>query len=313
MNILSHFGKDDLATVFVGENEHGKRLEFVESVQPPRTRSEKWVNIISTSYGCPVGCLFCDAGGHYEGPVSKDELFAQIDTLVRYRFGDSIPASKFWKIQFARMGEPALNPAVLDVLRELPQRYPNPALMPCISTVAPMGRELFFEELLRIRHELYPIQFQLQFSIHTLDWEARKKLVPVKTWIPQQIVDYARAFHVQGGRKTSLNFALTEDVRLSAEELLELFDPSLFHIKLTPINPTFRAQQHKVANGLKGEAEIGTLTDELRQAGYDVLVSIGELEENQIGSNCGQYVSALDRECACELDAYSYSRLDLQD
>ena len=28
----------------------------------------------------------------------------------------------------------------------------------------------------------------------------------------------------------------------------------------------------------------------LRAAGYEVLVSIGEIEENQIGSNCGQYL-----------------------
>ena len=30
--------------------------------------------------------------------------------------------------------------------------------------------------------------------------------------------------------------------------------------------------------------------EELRAAGYEVIVSIGEVEENHIGSNCGQYV-----------------------
>ena len=30
----------------------------------------------------------------------------------------------------------------------------------------------------------------------------------------------------------------------------------------------------------------------LRDAGYEVLLSIGELEENRIGSNCGQYIQA---------------------
>jgi 23S rRNA (adenine2503-C2)-methyltransferase len=29
---------------------------------------------------------------------------------------------------------------------------------------------------------------------------------------------------------------------------------------------------------------------ELRSAGYEVIVSIGEVEENRVGSNCGQYV-----------------------
>jgi 23S rRNA (adenine2503-C2)-methyltransferase len=29
----------------------------------------------------------------------------------------------------------------------------------------------------------------------------------------------------------------------------------------------------------------------LSEVGYEVLVSIGELEENHIGSNCGQYIT----------------------
>ena len=36
-----------------------------------------------------------------------------------------------------------------------------------------------------------------------------------------------------------------------------------------------------------GEYEV---VDDLRGRGYEVIVSIGELEENRIGSNCGQYL-----------------------
>ena len=32
------------------------------------------------------------------------------------------------------------------------------------------------------------------------------------------------------------------------------------------------------------------ISDIIRDLGYDVIVSIGELEENNIGSNCGQYI-----------------------
>jgi 23S rRNA (adenine2503-C2)-methyltransferase len=32
------------------------------------------------------------------------------------------------------------------------------------------------------------------------------------------------------------------------------------------------------------------IVEQLRAHKYDVIVSIGELEENRIGSNCGQYV-----------------------
>lgn len=36
--------------------------------------------------------------------------------------------------------------------------------------------------------------------------------------------------------------------------------------------------------------EVINLIQSLRLAGYDVIVSVGEVEENYIGSNCGQYL-----------------------
>lgn len=53
---------------------------------------------------------------------------------------------KKFKIQFARVGEPALNEHVLGVLEEI-AKYEN--LIPSISTVVPRGCEKFREELLR--------------------------------------------------------------------------------------------------------------------------------------------------------------------
>ena len=68
------------------------------------------------------------------------------------------------------MGEPAFNPAVLELLRELPSRYQAPGLMPSLSTIAPGGVDGFFEALLEIKNELYPGgKFQFQFSLHTSD------------------------------------------------------------------------------------------------------------------------------------------------
>ncbi|MFN3283940.1 MAG: radical SAM protein, partial [Pseudothermotoga sp.] len=74
MKILAKYGKDDLATVFVGETSSGVSVEFVQSLQPPLDRSEKWVLIVSTLRGCPVGCLMCDAGSYYEGKLSSQDI-----------------------------------------------------------------------------------------------------------------------------------------------------------------------------------------------------------------------------------------------
>ena len=120
MEIIEKYGKEEIAYVYLGRTSKGNLVEFVESVQPPIPREEKWVLIVSTLNGCPVGCLMCDAGGFYKGKLTKDEIMEQIIYLVNTRYGRKVPVKKF-KIQFARMGEPALNKEVLEVLRELPK------------------------------------------------------------------------------------------------------------------------------------------------------------------------------------------------
>ena len=72
------------------------------------------------------------------------------------------------------------------------------------------------------------------------------------------------------------------------------FDPLLFLIKLTPLNPTKKASDNSLKTKLDphDEDSISELVDGIHDAGFETLVSIGALEENQIGSNCGQYVSS---------------------
>jgi len=293
MKVVASTGREEIAVVYVAELGEGRYIEFVEALQPPKTREEKWVLMISTLYGCPVGCAMCDAGGYYHGKVSKQDLFAQIDYIVMRHYPDGVIPCKQFKIQFARMGEPAFNMAVLDVLEDLPYRYKVPGFMPSISTIAPKGREKFFERLLDIKQRLYPNgQLQFQFSIHTTDAAIREKIVPVKKWGFQKMADYGEQFHQPGDRKITLNFALAEGMPVEPEVLLRYFNPEKFLIKITPLNPTYQA----VESGLKSYIDPKKLSPNypvvqaLMAAGYQVILAIGEVEENSIGSNCGQYV-----------------------
>src|SRR5512138_460511 len=164
MKVIKKTGDNSLASVYVAESEEGKLIEFVESTQPPFTREEKWVLVISTLYGCPVDCLFCDAGGNYKGRLSYEDLLFQIDYPIREYYPDlNVPAKKF-KIQFARMGEPSFNPNVLQLLEDLPQLYHIPGFIPSLSTIAPRGTNTFFNRLLDLKKDRYPTTFQLQFS-----------------------------------------------------------------------------------------------------------------------------------------------------
>jgi len=235
----------------------------------------------------------CDAGGFYRGKLTESEMYAQIDYLINQRYPDGFVPSKQFKIQFARMGEPALNPAVLDLLESLPGKINAPGLMPSFSTIAPQGTDGFFERLTEIKNRLYPAgNFQFQFSIHTTDQNLRNKLIPVKKWDFQKMAAFGDRFYQTGDRKITLNFALAEQSPIQPDKLLDYFDPDRYLIKITPLNPTYKAE----STGLKSyidtarEKDNYLIFDELREAGYRVILSIGELEENRIGSNCGQYV-----------------------
>ncbi len=302
-------GKEDIAMVYIVETSSGNLVECVESVQPPLPREKKWVVLVSTMFGCPIGCIMCDAGGYYHGKPTRDEILAQIDFLVEKRFPDGdIPCEQF-KIQFARMGEPSLNNAVLDVLQELSQRYKAPGLMPSISTVAPAGTERFFERLLEIKQEYYSGgHFQFQVSLHTTDTKLRDTFIPVKKWSFEQIAKYGERFYAVADRKITLNFALAQGMPVDPAVLLKFFDSDKFLIKITPLNPTYRARENELTsyiNPFDAEREY-KINQMLQESGYQVLLSIGEREENLIGSNCGQY---LRRHLAAEAqieDGYTY-------
>ncbi len=293
MKIVNKTKHSDIATVYIAKTEAGKFLEFVESTQPPFTRAEKWVLIVSTMFGCPVGCQMCDAGGSYDGKLSKDEMLWQINYLITRDYPElKVTADKF-KIQFARMGEPAFNLQVLNVLEELPILYDAPGLLPSVSTVAPQGTDDFFTKLIEIKNSHYSDgNFQLQFSLHTTDQDFRDQLIPVKKWDFTKIAAYAEKFFSRGDRKITLNFALAADYKFEVAELQKYFSPELFIIKITPINPTIKAQENKLGSYIKSgiDDDKNRLVMGLQHAGYDVLLSIGELEENKIGSNCGQYI-----------------------
>ncbi len=293
MRVLGVVGASQAATVYMAEMAGGRWVEFVEALQPPCRRDERWILMVSTLFGCPVKCRMCDAGGQYLGKPTAKDILSQIDYMVDKWYPDRrVPAGKF-KIQFARMGEPTLNRIVLDVLEALPSRYDAPGLIPSLSTIAPKGADAFLERLLDIKNHLYPNgRFQFQFSIHTTDAKLRDWLIPVRKWDFAQMAAYGDRFHRSGDRKLTLNFALAADMPVDPDVLSRYFDPERYLIKITPVNPTYQAQRNGLASYVDPHKpperdEIGV---QLAKSGYEVIFSIGVIEENQIGSNCGQYV-----------------------
>ena len=298
IEVLEEYGREDLAKVYVASirNNEDYLVEFVESIQPPIPREKKWVLIVSTLFGCPVGCKMCDAGGEYKGNLTTDEILAEIDYMVRRRFPDgNIPIPKF-KIQFARMGDPALNNNTLDALRKLPTIYNAPGLLPSISSVAPKNSQSFFNELLGIKDQFYKNgKFQLQFSVHTTNEKKRDELIPISKMNFQEISEFGNKFVSKGDKKVTLNFAISKGYPVDVSIVRKYFDPVKFIIKLTPINPTEQAMCNELISEIDAynPSSADQIVKDFQNQDYEVILSIGEVEENKIGSNCGQYVTRL--------------------
>ncbi len=295
LHILHEQAEPGLAAVFVARLSDGACVEFVESVQPPVPLSEKWVNIVSVLRGCPVKCAFCDAGGTFAGIVSAEEMLAQIDHLVTRRFPDRVVPVPKWKIQFARMGDPAFNPEVVRVIETVGQRYRAPGFHPSVSTIGPASCDRFFEDLLDVKRRLaFGPRFQLQFSLHTTCETARRSLIPVRLWSFSQIAAYGERWFSPGDRRITLNFALQEGVPFEPARLLEVFSPERFLLKITPVNPTRSSRDNGIRSAVDAQdpANNQWILERCEAAGYRHLLSIGELAENRVGSNCGMYLDA---------------------
>ncbi|MBM4159039.1 MAG: radical SAM protein [Ignavibacteria bacterium] len=306
MIVKAKTGNDSLAAVYIAEMQDGGMIEFVESLQPPFTINEKWVLIISTLCGCPVECSFCDAGGNYRRRLTEEEMFSQIDYMVSKRYPDRvIPADKF-KIQFSRVGEPSFNPDVIDVLRNFSKKFTAKNFIPSVSTIAPSGTEKFFQKLLEVKKELYDKSFQLQFSIHSTDTAERDKIIPVKKWSFPGIARYSEKFFSREGKKITLNFVLTEPGKFDTKILKKYFPPEIFLIKFTPLNPTFKAVKNKLQSYIQKDISEYEIAKQVTNEGYEIIISVGEYEENLIGSNCGQYVAASEQNNGMNLDGYTY-------
>ena len=89
----------------------------------------------------------------------------------------------------------------------------------------------------------------------------------------------------------------------------DYFNPTLFFLKLTPVNPTYSAIKNNIVSSINPweNTEQPKFIDKLKEYGYDVLLSIGEPEENLIGSNCGQFIQKHLNENLVIKGAYTYS------
>ena len=101
---------------------------------------------------------------------------------------------------------------------------------------------------------------------------------------------FGENFHKSSEQKVTLNFAVADNSIIEPNVLVNYFNPDNFIVKITPVNPTYKATENNYNSTKSKAVEYKGLVNNLKNVGYEVIISIGDLTENEIGSNCGQHV-----------------------
>jgi 23S rRNA (adenine2503-C2)-methyltransferase len=143
-----------------------------------------------------------------------------------------------------------------------------------------------------IKNNLFNGQAGLQFSINTTDEEARQKQFGGNTLTIKEIAYMLDKLPEPLSRKYCLNFAVASDTIICAEKLVSLFDPNKFMVKITPIHETKESIKHgmKTINGYSSYHPYQKYEEELKKIGFDVLVFVPSLDEEQSTITCGNAV-----------------------
>ncbi|MDO4910946.1 MAG: 23S rRNA (adenine(2503)-C(2))-methyltransferase RlmN [Corynebacterium sp.] len=195
---------------------------------------------ISSQAGCGMACPFCATGQHgLDRNLSCGEIVDQVRAAAAYM---QEQGGRLSNIVFMGMGEPLANyKRVVSAVRQITQ--PNPdgfgisQRNVTVSTVglAPAIRRLADEGL----------SCTLAVSLHTPDDELRDTLVPANNrWSVQEVLDAARYYADQTGRRVSIEYALIRDINdhdWRADMLGKKLHKALgsrVHVNLIPLNPT---------------------------------------------------------------------------
>lgn len=257
--------------------------------------TQKWVATVSTQKGCPMKCQFCDCPKYgFYGNASFADLEYEVEQIL---LGEEVTHTQRFNVHYARMGEPTFNQDVLSFtrirLRELVKQYITAdTIHPVVSTMLPKSNKNlvpFILEWCRIKNIYYNGEAGLQFSINSTDEEQRRTQFNDMSLSLEDISAIGRELPMPKGRKYTLNFAVTADTILDANELSRLFDKDKFIVKITPIHKTDSA----VKNGFGITTEYTDydvyrkFEQPLVDAGWDVIVFVPSEEEDSDRITCG--------------------------
>jgi 23S rRNA (adenine2503-C2)-methyltransferase len=265
--------------------------------------TEKWVVTLSTQYGCPMKCTFCDVpnipfGGNASFGDLRNQFYNAISLFPEVGYTERL------NLHFARMGEPIFNDNVFEFSKWL---YSNKktlqrdqdmrieVLHPVLTTSLPRGFKKL-EEKIRdwcdIKNHIYNGQAGLQFSINSTSEDQRCEMFGDKQLHLEDFARIADRMPEPVGRKYCLNFAYSTDFDVDAGIMASLFDPAKFMAKITPIHNNNACRENKIQTigGYDSYLPYKKPEEALKSAGFDVLVFVPSMDEEDGCVTCGNAV-----------------------
>lgn len=304
------YSKGELETLSIGD--YGKHVnikaDFLgytkELCGVPNTQcmplQEKWVITLSTQYGCPMKCTFCDVPkigmkGNATFEDLKDQLYNAINMFPEIKYTERM------NIHFARMGEPIFNDSVVEFTEWL---YKNKrkikadtglsieTLHPVLTTSLPRKYKKLKEKIFKwvdVKNELYNGQAGLQFSINSTSEEQRSEMYQNEQITLEELSDLLKDIPYPVSRKYCLNFAYATGYEVDGEKVARLFDPEKLMCKITPIhnNDSCRENGIETVDGYSSYTPYKEAEESLKNAGFDVLVFIPSMDEEDGLVTCG--------------------------
>jgi 23S rRNA (adenine2503-C2)-methyltransferase len=266
--------------------------------------SEKWVVTLSTQYGCPMRCNFCDVPNiKFKGNASFLDLKLQLYHAIG--LFPSVGYTERLNVHFARMGEPTFNTDVwkfaewlYDAKEEIQVEagLRTEVIHPVLTTSCPKSLAALTSRLkdwCHLKNEVFNGQAGLQFSINSTSNAQRDHMFQGMACSLEAIAAIGDRFLPRPiGRKYCLNFAYASGNEVDGSRLASLFDPEKFMCKITPIhnNNACRENSIETVEGYKSYAPYEEPEESLKAAGFDVLVFIPSLDEEDGLVTCGNVV-----------------------
>jgi 23S rRNA (adenine2503-C2)-methyltransferase len=202
------------------------------------------------------------------------------------------------------MGEPIFNSAVFEFSRWLAQSKLKikhdtglsiEVIHPVLTTSLPKAFGSLERRILEwcdIKNNVYNGQAGLQFSINSTNEDQRREMYNGMAISLEELSIIAEKMPEPLSRKYCLNFAFSTDFEIDAQKVRRLFDPEKFMVKITPIhnNNACRENGIETVNGYESFAPYAKAEADLIAAGFDVLVFVPSIDEEDGLVTCGNAV-----------------------